>query len=1088
MFNVRYSENRKKCCKIGLLFFFFICTLPSGFAQFYNGSQLSFGKNRVQFQHFNWTYYRNPLYDVYFYPTSKELAQYTYLKIPQIIAEVENRFNFTSYKKLQFIVYNTQNDFRESNFAFDDDEFYNQGGITNIYGTKVYLYFNGNHNDYDKMIKGGIANIYAHLLIEGQSMASNISSDYLIDVPSWFYSGLASYMADEWNSDIDAYVKNGILSENFKNIDDLSAVDATYAGHSFWKFILDRYGSSILSSVLYNTRSTRSIEKAFAYSTGVGYRDLLTDWFMYYYVIYKKDIKRDKPEDDGFLKRPNKLRDYSEITLAPDGERFAYVTNEAGQIKIWLQDQSGKKPKVIFKRYQKTEDNPDFSFPILRWHPTEDILGFTLEEKGRCYFYPYTIENKKLEKKMLVDVEKVTAWNYARDGKTMAFSGTKFGQSDIFIYNFRSRSYQNITNDFYDDYAPQFMNHGKDIIFSSNRPVDSLSPNDMFYNSQNQKKYDLFLYHYEKKDPQLLRVTFTPDANEYKVQVVDQNTILFLNDENGISNRYIAHFDSAVTKIDTAIHYAYFAKSSPLTNNAYSIFDYSYNADTKTIAEIILRKGVKRIYMNSLDDFTPKDSVKPSFLKNIQLTKQAKQDSIFAAKSSDSIQYRPKTTKRGFRQLHRSDEGIQNPIAVDGNQEGNGIETPTPFTSGFEFSYLTPRNYMVQYNINKLITQADYGFLNTSYQQFAGGTSPIYLNSGINALFMVGINDLFEDFRITGGFRASFDLSGTEFMLSYENLSKRIDHQIVAYRQGLKDMIDNYVYKQHSTSFFYIMKLPFNKFNSLRFSYSLRYDDYIITALDDISLQAENQQKVWGTVKIEYNFDSSKELETNLWRGSKCKLFAEYNQLVSKENDNLLVLGFDFRKSVKLFRNMTWTSRVAASTNLGVSRLVYYMGGVDNWINAKFDSDIWVDQSKNYQFQTLATNMRGFSQNIRNGTSFFLFSTELRIPFVHLVMGRRVSSSFLNSMQGVIFTDIGTAWTGTTPYSEENCLYTRYVTSGNITAMIKRQVDPFVIGFGGGLRCSLLGYFFRFDYAWGAENFKIKDKKGMFLFSIGTDF
>ena len=93
-----------------------------------------------------------------------------------------------------------------------------------------------------------------------------------------------------------------------------------------------------------------------------------------------------------------------------------------------------------------------------------------------------------------------------------------------------------------------------------------------------------------------------------------------------------------------------------------------------------------------------------------------------------------------------------------------------------------------------------------------------------------------------------------------------------------------------------------------------------------------------------------------------------------------------------------------------------------------------------------------------------------------------------NSLQLNIFGDVGTAWTGLTPYSKDNCLYTRYIHSGPIDVMIRRQVDPFVGGFGLGLRCSLLGYFLRFDYAWGVEDFRIARKKGMFLFSIGTDF
>ena len=103
--------------------------------QFYNGSQISFGKNRVQHQNFNWQFMRAEQYDVYYYPTGRALAQYVYFKTPQIVQEIEEKLHYVSKRKLQLIVYNTQEDFRESNFAYDDDDFYNQGGVTNVYGT-----------------------------------------------------------------------------------------------------------------------------------------------------------------------------------------------------------------------------------------------------------------------------------------------------------------------------------------------------------------------------------------------------------------------------------------------------------------------------------------------------------------------------------------------------------------------------------------------------------------------------------------------------------------------------------------------------------------------------------------------------------------------------------------------------------------------------------------------------------------------------------------------------------------------------------------------------------------------------------------
>ena len=164
------------------------------------------------------------------------------------------------------------------------------------------------------------------------------------------------------------------------------------------------------------------------------------------------------------------------------------------------------------------------------------------------------------------------------------------------------------------------------------------------------------------------------------------------------------------------------------------------------------------------------------------------------------------------------------------------------------------------------------------------------------------------------------------------------------------------------------------------------------------------------------------------------------------------------------------------------------MGGVDNWIGAKFNRDISVDPTQNYAYQTLATNMRGFRQNIRNGNSFLVFNGELRVPIVQLIAGHKVAWNLLNSLQLNLFGDIGTAWTGFTPYSPDNCLYTRYIDSGPIHAEVKRQVDPWVGGFGIGARVSILGYFLRFDYAWGVEDYHIENKKGMFMFSLGTDF
>ena len=1057
----------------------FMClSLSSAYAQFYNGSQLSFGKNRVQHQNFNWQYLRAEQYDVYYYPTGRALAQYVFYKTPEYISEIEKLLNYTSKKKLQIIVYNTQSDFRESNFAYDYEDFYNQGGLTNIYGTKIYIYFDGNRAHLDKMIRGGLMNVYAHWMVQGATVGANISYDYLMNVPSWYYSGLASYFGEHWNSDVDAHIKNGILTGKYKRIEELSPVDATYAGHSFWRYLVDMYGESIIPKVLYYTRSAKSEENGLFRATSVPYKVLVTQWFKYYMVMYHPDMAKSMPAGQEILQKPNPKRDYARFCFSPDGEKYAYVTNEAGQVRVWMKTEKDKKPKCILRKYQKTEDNPDLTFPLVAWHPSGEILGLTFEHKGDCLFVPFDLEKRKWGKKFLVDVEKISSWCYSEDGQRMLFSGFKNGQSDIFMYSFPAKTYQNLTNDFYDDYNPVFMN-SRQIVFASNRPVDSILLKDNFLDESGQRTYNLFLYNYQTKDSSLLRITDSPYANEYGVLPASDQRVLFLSDEGGVVNRYEAVFDSSISRIDTAVHYIYYAKTHPLTDRSFDIIEHAYNPVTNTVADLSLTNNYKHIWFTEMHTLYHPDIQPSAFHRRIQ-EDMVKRDSVQKVQDSISDNFPP--------QQHGFTLSTESNAVNDNSSDFDSDTTYTSRHSNRDFPIPVGLPYRVQYSIDQLITQADFSFLNTSYQQFEGGASPIYLNTGFNALFMLGINDLFEDYRITGGFRIGWNLNSYEFLFSYENLSRRLDRQITLHRQSISSQVNGYVYRQNSNSVFYTLKFPFNKTNSLRLTLKGRYETNVVAGLNDQTLQAEDAHHVWAGAKLEYIFDSSKELYTNLWRGAKLKLFAEYEQRLEKQTLNLFVVGFDARRSFKLYRNMTLALRLAGSTNAGSARLVYYMGGVDNWIAAKFNSDISTDLTKNYAYQTLATNMRGFRQNIRNGTSFLLFNGELRVPIVQLIAGHKVGWDFFNSLQLNLFGDIGTAWTGITPYSEDNCLYTRYIDSGPIHAEVKRQVDPWVGGFGIGARVSVLGYFLRFDYAWGLEDWEILNKKGMFMFSIGTDF
>ena len=51
----------------------------------------------------------------------------------------------------------------------------------------------------------------------------------------------------------------------------------------------------------------------------------------------------------------------------------------------------------------------------------------------------------------------------------------------------------------------------------------------------------------------------------------------------------------------------------------------------------------------------------------------------------------------------------------------------------------------------------------------------------------------------------------------------------------------------------------------------------------------------------------------------------------------MIVLGIDFRKYTRIHRELIWANRFAASTSFGPTKLLYYLGGVDNWMGYLFN-------------------------------------------------------------------------------------------------------------------------------------------------------
>lgn len=1085
--------------KVIIFFFAGLFSLNAG-AQFYNGHQMTFGKNTVQYYDYYWSFYRFDDFDCYFNEYGRDLAQFTANYAMERLDEIEDYFDYTLEKRMIFIIYNKHAEFRQSNIGlvtFDDDT-YNTGGYSRIIKNKVMLYYEGDHIEYQKHISESIAQVLVNEMLYDADVKDRVSSSSVIYMPDWFIKGLVHYVAYGWDYEAENRVKDGFSSGKYRNINHLEYDDAIDAGQSFWRFIGKKYGDPIIPNIIYLTKIYKNVKDGFLYVLGKDLKELLKEWEQYYKEEYAGDEKQPNDENQ-ILRKSKKEQMFQQVKVSPGGDYIAYITNDWGRKRIWLYNQASGKRKGIFRREPKFEQVTDNTYPVMAWHPSGKILTYINDEKGALVMYFYRLDDKSTERRNLLYFDKVLDFNYSNDGSRLVMSAVKDGTTDIYIHTIASGTNEQITDDIPDDLHPAFMKGVDDqIIFSSNRLSDTLkNTGDPFEKSA--EVFDMFTYDLAKSNNVLMRLAEGRFVNRLEPEALDRNTFAYKGDQNGIYNRYTATFDSTISHIDTTTHYRYFINSTPVTNYDRNIINHSVVNGSDTYSEVLFRNRKYNLRKGALSDseIDPDDIENTVFReeRNLYLHKADSIEQLRQWLIAEDKKMRDTLTKPLY-EYYIKDEPIDISHYIFEKEKQNyydqlwrkdymNIDLDTgvmklPLIRIYETSF---------YN-NYIVNQIDFTFLNNSYQVYSGGGG--YFNPGVNLLTRFGTIDLFENYRITGGFRFAGNFDSNEYLLSVENLKGKFDKQLIFHRQAYYAQDQDTLLKAFTHNVYLSYARPITPVLALKGTLSYRNDKYIYLATDIASLNHDDFTQHWGSFKGEVIYDNTRKRAVNIYFGTRFKIFGEYYREITRSRSDMFVLGIDYRKYTRIHRELIWANRFAASTSFGPTKLIYYMGGVDNWMGYlfnkydMFDKSVPVTPGVNYGFQALATNMRGFTQNVRNGNNFALINSEIRWPFIRYFAGHPLRSNFLNSLQVVGFGDIGTAWSGKDPWSGQNGYDTQVIQNGPVKVTLDSNSDPIVAGFGAGARAQLMGYFIRADWAWGIQDFYILPR--IFYLSFSLDF
>lgn len=1125
---------------------FFLCFLSFSAAQFYTGSEQTFGRKRVQYDRFIWMYYRFDGFDVYFTNQGKNLALYTANYVQNHLSEMEDLVGMQASAGLRFIVFNRLTDLKQSNIGYLDEASEsnaNKGGVTRFLDNKVFLYFEGDYLDFERQIRRGLAEMLLAQSIVGAKAGSQYKNSYLMDLPRWFTGGMASYLGRGWDEELDERMAASIKQKDYRYFWGLEGEEAEFAGHSFWYFVAQTYGEDAVKRCVRVVARERNLKKTFEVAFNGSFQEVMDQWRRFYANLYADTTQHETPAGERPLPLTRRSgRVYQRLVLNPQGQEAAFVTNQLGRAKVYLQTLEPKRQWCIYRCGAAINDNPDYSFPLLAFHPDGNRLGILTEEKGRTTLIVHDIGrnekglfkfkgvNRRTMRYHLDMFDKVTGFSFSPDGRSIALAATNNGYPDIYVFRLGAGTRKRITFDLYDDYDPVFVPGTDLLVFAGNRPNDSLKKDEKFEVAPSMTPgCNLFAYDLKEGAERLFAMTKEDAQTLLRLpQVVDDTHIAFTNNRSGQTNIALGRLGKTIAHIDTAIHYRHTFESEVVTDLEPGLEYFNAAAARGKYARLQRKPNRRGFYRLSEGDMEVLISAaaktpQPSFFKRKRLEKArmlaaraALADSLERAAKSDQS---GEAAKRLAQSRRKRVFALRNATAADNPRltafdlalgQRQGVESsdsaaraaalPDSLWAAEQGLAFEPETdtaappkipplqhvYEVEYSVNSSTAQLGFNYLNACYQAFTNSKTPLYLNPSASGFTQISISDLMQNHRLIGGFAFSLDFSNTEYLFSYEYLERRLGRQLVLHMANINNST-YYPYKQNTYDAYYILKYPLSPVTSLRGTVFARYDRTIFQSIDYASLIKETSREVRVGLKGEWVFDRSRFITDNIYFGTRAKAWIEYYQGVLNNKQNLFVAGVDLRDYRPLYKTLIWANRFAFSTSFGQQKLLYYMGGVDSWVGAKFNRDVETDPKQNYAYQTLATNMRGFAQNIRNGNTFSVINSEIRFPFIQVLSPRPIQSAFARHLQLVLFGDLGSAWSGWNPWSKDNMFYKKIIQDGKLTVVLDKDANPIVGGFGAGIRMQVLGYFLRGDFAWGVEN-GVVSRRPMFYFSLSTDF
>jgi Tol biopolymer transport system component len=557
-----------------------------------------FGQNKVLYDDFNFKILHTEHFNIYYYPEEADAVKYAARMAERWYARHSAVLDDSLRGPQTLILYDGFPQFQETNVT-QGMIGQGTGGFTEPLERRIVLPFAGPLAETDHVIGHELTHAFQFDITSKNKLRKD-GLPAASQMPLWFIEGMAEYFSIGPKDPNTAMWMREAALKKLPDITDLE--NPKYFpyryGQAVMAFLGGTYGNEKISKLLRVWARIQDFKTAFDTVYHISPDSVSKLWHIALHTEYdtlnKITYSPDKYGKVLISDKKNGGDMNISPVLSPNGKKLIFFSSkDLFAIDLYLADaKTGKIIKKVYKTELNTHlQNLEFINSAGAWSPDGKEFVFTATSKGRPVMSIINVNSGKLvNETRFPSLAEIFSPAWSPDGNYMVFSALAKGLSNLFLYDLKTDSLKQLTDDPYAELQPVFSPDGKSITYVTDRFTTKLSDLDF-------GNYELASYNIKTKIISKLP-SFSNGKNINPQWSSDGKSIYFISDQNGIDNIYKANVEtgkikqvtnlyggvSGITALSPALSVA--SKSNELVYSVYENNKYAiYSIDSSQILE-----------------------------------------------------------------------------------------------------------------------------------------------------------------------------------------------------------------------------------------------------------------------------------------------------------------------------------------------------------------------------------------------------------------------------------------------------------------------------------------------------------------------